>query len=173
MRLKYAMSPFFAASTKLFSAAINDCSKGLSGFSGAFAFCALMLHGRNKHARNEHTRHVTKPFFIRTLHRDFICVTNCAQLLCCHSRQSIHTPSVLLQPVNLQAFRSSFAAPGWQIPSFLLELEKRHAVAAGVTDAIDLDDNDRARSFIDWKMRLQTRELCLVHFDGPSLSMQS
>src|SRR5450755_1969218 len=97
----------------------------------------------------------------------------CAQLLCRHSRQSIHTPSVLLQPVNLQAFRSSFAAPGWQIPTLLLELEKRHAVAAGVTDSIDLDDDDRARSFIDWKMSLQTRELCLVHFDGPSLSMQS
>src|ERR1700722_12029845 len=97
----------------------------------------------------------------------------CAQLLSCHSRQSIHTPSVLLQLVNLQAFRSSFAAPGWQIRAFLLELEKRHAVAAGVTDSIDLDDDDRARSFIDWKMSLQTRELCLVHFDGPSLSMQS
>ena len=39
--MKKAMSPFFAAWMKLFSAAISACSSGLSGFTGAVAVCAL------------------------------------------------------------------------------------------------------------------------------------
>src|SRR5450631_4284551 len=110
VRLKYATSPFFAASTKLFSAAISVASSGLRGLAGAFA-CPTRATVTAQQSRIMKT---TKPYFIpvsllRLSKKQF--VTPCAKLSCssCHSERSSLTHLVIPSeaPLRILSFRGA------------------------------------------------------------------
>src|SRR5215472_5662727 len=105
VRLKKATSPFFAASTKLFSAASSVGTMGLSGFSGATAVCAparLTTLANSKPATNQNF--MDPPLYHASTSIDQIG----------NPRQSVDALPVLLLAINLQAFFTPLLAPHGQ-----------------------------------------------------------
>jgi len=74
--------------------------------------------------------------------------------------------------VSLQAFGTLFAGPGMELRAFAFVFEERNAVAAGVGDAVDFDDDDGAHAVVRREVCRQRGEFRLVRFDDMSAAIR-
>jgi len=73
----------------------------------------------------------------------------------------------------LQAFGALFAGPGMQLRAFAFVLEEWNAVAAGVGDAVDFHDDDRANAVVRREVCCQRGEFRVLRFDDLSAAVEA
>src|SRR5258708_25184819 len=94
-------------------------------------------------------------------------------MLLAQSRQPVDTLPVLFLPVSLQTFRPSVPSPSLQLCPLTFVLEKRNTVPAGILDASDLDNNNRAHAIDRSERTCQRSKLVLLGFNHAAVPVQT
>src|SRR5271154_4013772 len=164
VRLKNAPSSFFLAAIKFFSLAITVCSSGPKDFAAA-GVCAIAGSAPAK----KKTAYANQRTFMRLSLLNELPHTVLAR----HTRKPIDTPLILLQPVSFQALRAAMAGPAVELFALAFIVEKRDAVAAGIGNACDLDDDDRAGAVVCREVFGKRGKFRFVRLDDAAAAIQT